>query len=663
MENKATISFRIGIGQWMPEDRLNNLLDTLGRHPGIAEEISLFTSETHPPLPIETIEERAEILKQRIPQIKERGYRAGINVLATIGHHNENLPNSLTGAYTRMTDLGGALCLGSLCPNDERTRAYVRQIYQTLAQTGPDFIWIDDDVRLLGHMPIRETCFCDRCMSIFERESGVQYTRETLRHAFDEGKSADKLKVRMAWIEHNRKTMKRLLELIETTVHETSPGMTIGFMTGDRFYEGYDFDKWAEILSRGGGVMWRPGGGFYNEESMHGMAEKSHEIGRQISFLPENVESIQSEIENFPYQLLKKSAKVTTLEAASHIASGCTGAAFNVLTGQMGEPIDEYQPIIDRIGRTRPFYDLMVKTLGRSVPEGLFWYWTKNSFAAINVPGEWIKFGVRERLIPTLEIGIPPAYNQQNASVTAISGDSIMVAKRDDVLQILSGGVYMDPWALARLNDMGYGEYTGFTLESGFEADSIEQLTDHPLNEGIAGLTRDCRQSFWRDTASVLEPSDEQAQVLSRIIDYAGQELASCCMGVYENSLGGRICVNGYYPWNSLYSLTKTTQIKSVMRWLSRDMLPAYVKSYHKMNIWVRRAPDGRPAIVVLNAHMDPAENVQLMIKDTKDKIAVHDMNCEKTEYQPTDAFAPYTEYTIPEIAPWEIRLITTADS
>ena len=53
-------------------------------------------------------------------------------------------------------------------------------------------------------------------------------------------------------------------------------------------------------------------------------------MGRQVSALPDWVVTIQSEIENFPYHRLKKSAHITALEAASHIAAGCTGAAFNV---------------------------------------------------------------------------------------------------------------------------------------------------------------------------------------------------------------------------------------------------------------------------------------------------------------------------------------------
>ncbi|OHB79281.1 MAG: hypothetical protein A2W31_17060 [Planctomycetes bacterium RBG_16_64_10] len=76
--------------------------------------------------------------------------------------------------------------------------------------------------------------------------------------------------------------------------------MPLGFMSGERFYEGYDFDQWARVLAgpRGAAVYWRPGGGFYDDSWTGALAGKSHEVGRQVALLPPEVVSIQSEIES-----------------------------------------------------------------------------------------------------------------------------------------------------------------------------------------------------------------------------------------------------------------------------------------------------------------------------------------------------------------------------
>ena len=179
--DRAFISFRIGVPQWMPEDRYRELLALFEKYKGVTDEITFFTSATHPPLPLEEIKRRCEILAERIPQAKALGYRAGINVLSTMGHHNENLPNSLSGDYTRVTDIDGNVSLGSFCPNDPRFQDYVRELYRLVAAANPDYIWIDDDVRLAGHMPVGLTCFCDRCLAIFEQESGTKHTRASLK--------------------------------------------------------------------------------------------------------------------------------------------------------------------------------------------------------------------------------------------------------------------------------------------------------------------------------------------------------------------------------------------------------------------------------------------------------------------------------------------------
>ena len=92
-------------------------------------------------------------------------------------------------------------------------------------------------------MPIGYSCFCDNCLRIFKDESGVLYSRESLKKAMNNGTVEEKLKIREAWLQHNRNTISRLFSLIEKTVHSVDPSLPLGFMTGDRFFEGYDFDK------------------------------------------------------------------------------------------------------------------------------------------------------------------------------------------------------------------------------------------------------------------------------------------------------------------------------------------------------------------------------------------------------------------------------------
>ena len=222
--SKASVCFRVGTPLWLNSDRFDELLDLFDANPGVTDEITLFTSETHPPLPMDVNRMRAGILAERMDRARKRGYKSGINILATIGHHEENLPNSLSGDYTPMTDIDGNVSRGSLCPNDENLRAYAVELYQAMSDARPDYIWLDDDIRLWGHMPVGGCCFCDTCVARFSERIGRQYTRESLLNAFSEGPTPEKLSVRREWLEQNRRTMARLFALIEETVHAHRAG-------------------------------------------------------------------------------------------------------------------------------------------------------------------------------------------------------------------------------------------------------------------------------------------------------------------------------------------------------------------------------------------------------------------------------------------------------
>lgn len=653
---KAFISFRIGVPQWMPENRYRDLLALFEKYKGVTDEITFFTSATHPPLPLEEIKRRCEILARRIPQARALGYRSGINVLSTMGHHNENLPNSLSGEYTRVTDIDGNVSLGSFCPNDPRFQDYVCELYRLVAAANPDYIWVDDDVRLAGHMPVGLTCFCDRCLAIFEQESGTKQTRATLKAGLFEGPAEPRLTLRKAWLAHNRATIERLLVLIERTVHGQRPGLPLGFMSGERFYEGYDFDGWARALAgpANSPVSWRPGGGFYEDSSTGGLVGKSHEIGRQVSLLPPEVVSIQSEIENFPYHRLKKAAHITVLEAASHMAAGCTGAAFNVLSGN-DEPLDEFEPLVAAICDARPLFDVAAKHLGRTRPVGLFAAWNKDSWAA--------DLGMLGQAPAVWEIGLPAAYGPDGAAVTLLFTQSVATMSDDEIRKALSGAVYMDAETLDALNRRGFGELTGVTVEKALYEDCIEELTDHPLNAPFAGRQRDCRQSFYHVPGHVLKRTDAKAQTLARLVDYGGREKSATSMAVFENHLAGRIAVCGYYPWSFLHNLSKSAQMKSVMRWLSRDRLPAYVASFHKVNLWARQPSDVGLAVAMTNSSFDPAVEPVLVLLTRSEQVRVFDMRGRETVVPAGRADGPYRHFTLPTIEPWSMRVVVVAPS
>lgn len=207
---------------------------------------------------------------------------------------------------------------------------------------------------------------------------------------------------------HNREMLTELFYIIEQAVHAVSPGLPIGFMTGDRFYEGYAFARWAQALAGDSGceVRWRPGGGFYSDDHLLGLVEKRHDIGRQVAALPKTVTVIQSEIENFPYHRLKKSVRTTMLEGAAHMAAGTTGIAFNVL-GAHPEPLDEYRPFLDAVVSARPFFEALHHNLRRYPALGVYPAWNNDLYVANGWSRRSREAGPRESGDSENPIGLP----------------------------------------------------------------------------------------------------------------------------------------------------------------------------------------------------------------------------------------------------------------
>ena len=230
------------------------------------------------------------------------------------------------------------------------------------------------------------------------------------------------------------------------------------------------------------------------------------------------------------------------------------------------------------------------------------------------------------------------------------------------IKQILSKGVYMDGKALEILNEMGFGRLTGFSVKEYLFKDCIEHFLDHPLNAGgIAGAERNGMQAFYKGDAVVIERTSPKTEILSDMRDYNGKRLSECAIGIFENELGGRICVAGYYPWELQQSATKARQIRNIFRYLSKDQLPAFVTSHHRLHNWTRILDGGRIATALINASLDELTDAVIAIRTENDNYSLFDMSCTRYECRRvSDIAVPagYKAFVLPLIKPWQMVLV-----
>ena len=650
-------SIRVMYENWIDPKRFEDLLTLFKKYPCNIQSLALFTSSTHAPITLEEMKRRADIMKVRLERARECGFAGGINILATIGHHEEDLLRGLGDKYTYMTGKTGAVCRGSYCMNDESfIENHVKPTYYILLSANPEFIWIDDDIRF-DHMPIGSGCFCDNCVNIFNRKNNKNYTREELVKKLDSGC----LETRRAWILQNSNTIKNLFKTIAEVVYTAAPDTTLGFMTGDRFMEGYDFKGFSEALSDGGKhkIMWRPGGGAYTDYTNDHIILKSEKMGRETAYLPEYVDIIQSEIENFPYQLIKKTPRSTAMEAAWTMASGCTGAVFNMLPCETNEPMANITAHLEEINNLKDFYVLLQNKVAGKKPIGVSAAWSVDCQIAVPEGRFESNAGImyancaREMF----EFGLPQSYNPDTAYVNIVSGLATMHWDDQKMKKLLSRAVYMDAGALGNLNKRGYGQFTGFEIEKTVPVDAREYYVAHPINEGIIGGMRNCRQAFHPGDSYSLTPNNEKAKPLSILSDYAAKTLSFCAHGVYENTLGGRVSVGGYYPFSWVSDYYKTIQLKKLMVWLSKETLPSYVDTYCRIRNHTFKTENGY-IVALLNHSNQIYKNVSVAINTDKDVARYYDMECNEHKVKCDKKKGVYGFFTIDKLAPYEMVMI-----
>ena len=243
--------------------------------------------------------------------------------------------------------------------------------------------------------------------------------------------------------------------------------------------------------------------------------------------------------------------------------------------------------------------------------------------------------------------------------MSVLSGSLPYAMDENQIMDLLKKGVLMDGQALDTLNNLGFGEYTGYKVSKYIHNDCIEKLNGHAINAEQAGNCRNTFQSFWKCPCASIIPTAQTAEDLALAVDYAGNIKAECVMGIYENKLGGRICVAGYSPWVFLNSYSKANQYKNLIRWLAKGTIPAYVSSLHKANLWVRR-DSVKSILTILSSSMDPAEKMTVNVLTTSDKLKVMSRYMAETTVNSTATDGNYKVFELPVLEPWNIYLAVT---
>jgi hypothetical protein len=598
------------------DDAFAELLATQKRNRGVVDEVAAFDTDTHHLfIPLDLYASRMALFEKRLAAFRKAGIPSvGINVLCTIGHVEEAWSYNVPLPFPGMVGHDGRVSRSCACPNTAAMREYVRAKYVLAARARPDFIWVDDDIRMHSH-GVAWGCFCDTCLGLFRRSAGRAYTREALVKAFNRPGNG---RLRALWVEQNRSCLASLMGVIEKAVHGVDPDIATGLMTagpGWTTYSGQALDRWCTALRA---AKVRPGGGFYSDATPGDMLRKTLEIGRQAVAYPPVVTDRQYELENFPYQLLKKSRTALVDECSLALGVGLNGIAFNLL----GIGDVDYRAYVPAIAAARPLWEKLVAQAADLPVVGLWPAWSPDLMAkrTVRVGEEWLGGSPAHSITRSdvlADIGLPLAP-APSGMATVLSGRTLEAFSDEQLKRLFRGGVLMDGTALEALEARGLASWTGVRLAKRLDNGVVERFTGDPLNGPYQGRVRDARIEFWGDArglGDVLEPTSKRVRILARHETYRGADQGPA-MTAHTNALGGRVGVMGYAPWIFLHSVAKRAQLHSVADWASGGRLPVLVEETVPLVPVVRLSADRRRgAIVLLNAGLDEIGEATLRLR------------------------------------------------
>ena len=342
-------------------------------NPGCCDEVWFSTGIGYPPLAVHA--ERAERMKRVAEDLRRIGIVPSLQVQATLGHSDrigtiEDCSAKDWTGWTSSTGLEDRVCS---CPRDPKFLAYFREVAKLYAAFRPGSVWIDDDLRYDGHMPAsphgdpRPGCWCDRCISDFNRETGGAWTRETLLRAVGTNEA-----LLAKWKSFSVGSLVGVAQTIAGAFRETSPGTMMGLQQGMKASE--SIRRILEGLhgTDGAFVGYRPGGGCYYDDNPNDQIWKSMCTGRCRRALgdPSWVKVWTPEIESCPRNYGSRSAQSILIEGFTAFMYGMNAMSMLVIhTGH--EPPELYSAkVLAPIAKAAPFLRAYARACAESTAVG-----------------------------------------------------------------------------------------------------------------------------------------------------------------------------------------------------------------------------------------------------------------------------------------------------
>lgn len=397
------------------------------------------------------VTDKAAILAERYRQYQtllksKSGISCGILLQATLGHGWE--PDQPAAGQKFITGDGWTPYI--FCPLDPELRTYLEHSIRTLAKLKPDFFMLDDDFRMLTG---RNGCFCPLHIDGFNRQTGQNYTAESLHEAIRQYPN-----VAAAYDQWQLESLRQVAVIIREAIDHEAPATPCSFcQCADDVRHAAPI---AEVLAGGQPPIIRINNALYLRESQRAIPEWVQLTMRQIAYLPSDA-VILDEPDTCPQNRYSTSAAMLHFHLSASLLLGCQGGKLWITRLGAYEPASGYayrQILRQYSGFYRALAALGFRSDGilSPLPVNPPFQFPPNEHKCYP-NGNWATrvFGV---------MGIPFYFGKADApgQITAISGDDCDLLSDAEITGLLKNNVLLDGEAARKLTERGFAETMGF---------------------------------------------------------------------------------------------------------------------------------------------------------------------------------------------------------
>lgn len=553
---------------------------------------------------------KAKINAEKYAMFRDRlnamGIKCGILAQCTIGHGYKlsSLP-----PFQQYTNLKDGKEEHITCPSDEGFMDYIRESFATLAKEKPEMIMVDDDFRLIWRNGYG--CACPLHLKEIEKNYGAPLERERILSAL-RGNSKEDKRITEIFVNSQidslvtaARAMREGIDLVDKTI----PG---SFCACGLSVEGAA--EIAKILAgENNPVVVRINNGNYHPAGARYLSSAFQRAAIQATVLKSQgkVDYILAETDTCPQNRYSTSAQSLHSHFVGTILEGASGAKHWITK------LNEFQPksgvaYRKKLSEYRGFYE----ALSREVPK-LNWLGCRAPLSTTpsyifmpSAQNNWVRC--------TLErLGLPVYFSGKAGGAVFLDGALPNIFTDEELLEMLSGTVFLDADAAIAIQERGLGKYLGVTVK---EWNGAAMMREVILKED----KRIVKQVNARHL--IPAPSAREESVICDLPD--GKTEVPLCPGsvFFKNELGGNVITFAgtastqfvYYEFTYLDESRKL-QLARLLK--ETGNLPVYYTGDAEVYLKAARHEDGDLFVALFNIGFDALETIELDCEDAVNKV------------------------------------------